>query len=115
MPSMMPSRTTASHSGMSGPRAARAVGASAGDVLAAVDTGDVAGDPVGVGVGEDDDGAGHVIGGGEAAAGIPGDRAVLDRVASGDLLERGGIRHARPDGIGGDAPWGELGGELADV
>src|SRR6476659_3656787 len=101
-PSMMPSRMTASQSGMSGPRAVRAVGASAGDVLAAVDTDDVAGDPVGVGVGKDDDGAGHVLGGGEAAAGIPGDRTVLDRVASGELLKRGGIRHTRADGIGGD-------------
>src|SRR5690242_14801938 len=59
-------------------------------VFAAVDADGVAGHPRGVGMREDHDGFGHVVGRGEAAGGIAPLGALLQRLVAGDLLGRTG-------------------------
>src|SRR5258705_11767712 len=93
-PSITPRMTTASQSGTE---------ASAHDLFAAVDSDHVAGEPVRVGVAQDDDRAGHVVGGGQPAMRIAPRRLLGEFLEVGDLLGRGGRGHRGADEVAGYA------------
>src|ERR1039458_9491477 len=85
------------------------------DVLAAIDMDGVARHPIGGGVAEGGDAAGHVVRRSEALVGIAQAGDLHELFMAGDEAEGGGIGDAGEDGVGGDAGGGEFEGELADV
>src|SRR5436309_9362460 len=101
-PSITPSTTASTWSFTSSPD----------DGLAAVDADDVARDPRGVGMGQDDERTGDVLGRGETAAGVAATRLVDQRVVAGNFVRGRGRRHAGPDRVDRDAARGQLHSEL---